>query len=160
MRAPLFEIVTAAANAAARRLTTKENVKAALDKLDPATGSLTDSFSVTPWTKTSTGAGAAAPRPVAVAVTWKTADFVAGRRVRGRTFLSPLSNATLQTDGTPAAATITAAQAFGAAWINMGATDIQAGIWHRPVGGSGGSFHAITGYQVNDKWAVLRSRRD
>ena len=30
MRPPLFEVVTPAANAAARRLTTKENVKAAL----------------------------------------------------------------------------------------------------------------------------------
>lgn len=131
-----------------------------VDKLNEVTGALEDSFSVTPWTKTSTGAGAAAPRPIAVAVTWKTTDFVNGRRVRGRTFLSPLSNATLQTDGTPAAATITAAQDFGAAWIDAGATDIYTGVWHRPVGGSGGSFHVITGYQVNDKWAVLRSRRD
>ena len=44
MRAPLFEIVTAAANAAARRLTTKENVKAALRATGTSDDTLIDQY--------------------------------------------------------------------------------------------------------------------
>lgn len=131
-----------------------------VDTIDPATGVITDSNDVTPWTVTGTNSGVLAPLATMVCVTWKTAAVIAGRRVRGRTFLGPLAQNTDDNDGTPASATLTAANALGDAWTDNGLTDTFAVVWHRPVSGAGGTAEDITAHQVRDKFAVLRSRRD
>jgi hypothetical protein len=131
-----------------------------VDTIDPATGEITASSAQDSWTVTGSSLAALAPPQTAICVTWKTAGIIAGRRVRGRTFLSPLYAGIPDVDGTPTSAAMTAANALAAAWIDNGLTDTFATIWHRPVGGTGGTSERITAYQVRDKFAVLRSRRD
>lgn len=132
-----------------------------VDDIDAATGNLTGFHDVTPWTVTGSAAGGSyAPLAVAVCATWKTLGIVRGRRVQGRTFLSPLAYAMMQADGTPTAACLTAAQALAVAWLDNGLTDTFATVWARPRPGQTGSAEDITAYFIKDKFAVLRSRRD
>ena len=108
--------------------------------------------------------------PTGAAQTWLTDGIVAGKRVRGRTFLVPLASGTFQTDGTldnPTAASIALA---GVALVTSQSASFV--VWSRPFKGSPavltrparparlGSHHLITGTRVTDKAAVLRSRRD
>lgn len=131
-----------------------------VDTINPATGELTASDSYGGWTVAGTQSMGALPPQTMICATWITAAFVGGRRVRGRTFLGPLDNSTLQTDGTLASTALTHANALGTSWYDAGLTDTLAVVWHRPVGGAGGSAHEIIGHSVKDKFAVLRSRRD
>lgn len=131
-----------------------------VDQLDPATGALTGSFSTTQWTVQGGNGSGYLPPATAVAVTWVTADYVAGRRVRGRTYLGPLSSAINNGDGHLIGADYAVVQDFIDAWLDNGAEDVYPVVWHRPVGGSGGSIHDITAGTAKDKFAVLRSRRD
>jgi hypothetical protein len=131
-----------------------------VDTIDPATGSITDSNPTAAWTVTGTTTGHTGPAVLAICVTWKTTAVIAGRRVRGRTFLSPLTNAVADIDGTPSAPYMTAANDLGDAWTDNGLTNTYAVVWHRPVGGAGGTAEDITAHSIRDKFAVLRSRRD
>lgn len=97
--------------------------------------------------------------PVGAVVTWRTGDLRNGRRIRGRTFLVPLSTATFSDDGTLASSQFSYLQDF-ADTLMGGAGEGDLGVWSRPSGGSGGVFATVTGYTIPDMAAVLRSRRD
>lgn len=131
-----------------------------VDTIDPATGAITGSDDVAPWTVTGGNGTAFLPPASAICLTWLTSDFIAGRRVRGRTFLGPLSAAINNGNGHLIGADLTVAQDVAAAWVDQGGTDVATVVWHRPVGGAGGSDHVISATSVRDKFAVLRSRRD
>ena len=131
-----------------------------VDTIDPATGSITGSDGVTPWTLAGGTGTQYLPQANQICVTWKTAAVIAGRRVRGRTFLGPLAKTELEDNGTPLAAALTSAGALADAWVNNGLTSTFAVVWHRPVGGSGGTAEDITAHSIKDKFAILRSRRD
>jgi hypothetical protein len=131
-----------------------------VDTLDPVTGEITGSDSYTPWTVVGTQSMGALPPANAVVVSWKTAGIVNGRRVRGRTFLSPLDNSTADSAGTPSSSALTHANALATAWQDAGLTSTSTCVWHRPVSGAGGSDWTIIGATVKDKFGVLRSRRD
>lgn len=134
------------------------------DTIDEATGDL-----VSVWTGTApapvvgTGAGVYAA-PAGAMVRWNTAGIVAGRRVRGKTFLVPAISAAYAGDGSLDAADITVIQTAADALIAAaGSTPV---VWARPfAGGVGvparvGSFHNITTATIPDKAVVLTSRRD
>lgn len=127
------------------------------DTIDAATGQLTGTWGHTnpPGQMLPTG-GAAAAAGVGACVTWLTSDVVNGRRVRGRTFIVPLSTDGYQDDGTLTPAAVTALGVFAGLLIAESLV-----VWHRPttVGGSNGSEHAVTSFKVSDRVAVLRSRR-
>lgn len=93
------------------------------------------------------------------ALNWETGVFNAnGRRIRGRTFLVPLSQSSMENDGTLSAGLITGVVA--AATAALGGTG-SLGVWTRPAdGGSGGGFTVATSAFLRDKSAILRSRRD
>lgn len=122
--------------------------------IEATTGELVDGASLgsTP-TYTGSGAGVIAA-PAGLCMTWRTNDVVGGRRVRGRTFIVPLATGHYQTDGTlysPPTYTATAQDLIddsGDALV----------VWHRPVAGTGGSFHTATDAAVRDRVSVLRSR--
>ena len=93
-------------------------------------------------------------------VTWDTAGVRNGRRVRGRTFLVPISAANgFSSDGTLnegfRGALTSAANA-----LHEGAIDLH--VWSRPSGpgASDGVSYSVRSARVPDKAAVLRSRRD
>lgn len=86
-------------------------------------------------------------------VTWNTSLYLGGRRVRGRTFLVPLSMGAFQIDGTLAAATVTTLQT--AAATLLGGTP---GLVIATAPGTG--YASVTSASIRDKTAILRSRRD
>lgn len=91
---------------------------------------------------------------VGLLVEWVTGTFVAGRRLRGRTYMVPLAGID-DTDGTLGADALAAARGAGA-WIVQSAEDFR--VWHRPAGAVPGSSASITGSTVRDHAAILRSR--
>jgi hypothetical protein len=115
-----------------------------------------DQTAVVPWSVTGTGASEYLPPASCVLVDWKTSG--PGRRGRGRTFLSPMSNDTIENNGTPSETTRTilglaiadlveASDSFGnGAW----------GVYSR----AGSTFYDLTGGVTPNIYAVLRSRRD
>jgi len=97
--------------------------------------------------------------PAGAVLTWNTGTVAAGRRVRGRTFLVPLSTAAYQSDGSLLPATVTTLQSAAATLVNnTGGNPFV--VWKRPVGGAGGLNAPVTSYTVPDLVAVLKSRRD
>ena len=92
-------------------------------------------------------------------ITWETGEVKNGRRVRGRTFIVPLSAAYYEADGTLSAGVITDLQNAAAALSGGG---FNFGILSRPtaVGATDGSFHTVSSGRIADKTAILTSRRD
>jgi len=135
-------------------------VSGSVDLLDPATGALTGSQSVTaPSIVTGTGGGPLPPAN-AILLTGQTAVIIAGRRLRGRSFISPVASGT-QTSGLVSSAAI-ATTITSANTSLTGVTSSVPVVWHRPQppGPSGGSVSPVTTYSVGSTYAVLRSRRD
>lgn len=131
------------------------------DEVDPATADQVGRLSITPNPDilgVGTGNWAA---PAGASITWSTAAFVNGRRVRGRTYLVPLAGVTaFQTDGTLATTFLSGVVAAITVFINGASEPV---VWHRPTAGGGGAdgaaFPIITG-QMKDKVSILTSRRD
>jgi len=105
-----------------------------------------------------TGTGAYSG-PSGAVINWNTADYRAGRRIRGRTFVVPLANTAYDANGTLTTAALGALRT-GANKLVGDAGGPEFGVWSRPRGGSGGVFATVVGASVPDKAAVLRSRRD
>ena len=121
-------------------------------------------------TVTGTGVGSA-PQSLAMVVTWRTA--IAARRGRGRTFVGPLSTATMQNDGTPstssrnaivtaAAALVTSSVAFGNGAIGVYGYDAAKtpGVGNPRNPADAKVFRDFTGSAVRDLFGIMRSRRD
>jgi hypothetical protein len=116
-----------------------------------------------------TGGALLAPPHLAACVSWKTS--IRARRGRGRTFLGPFVTSTLEDDGTIRPATVTAINSAATALVNASLTDNDwaIGVWglQDPApkdyqGDYNDLPHVIrdvVGYQLQDKWAVMRSRR-
>lgn len=105
-----------------------------------------------------TGAGTYAGGAGAV-VNWLTSAFHLGRKVRGRTFLVPLTGTAFQADGTLATAYQSTLQTAANNFAISSPT--PAVFSQKHVGGSTQSMIAvITGATVPDRTAILRSRRD
>lgn len=126
------------------------------DVIDSATGTLVGAWSDTqPADVAATGSGLHAAG-VGVIVTWHTSTIVAGRRLKGRTFLCPITSAAFETNGTVVAGTLSTIQAAG---NTLWATGLL-NVWHRPTapGAANGSAHVVTSCTVKDQVTRLRSR--
>jgi hypothetical protein len=97
--------------------------------------------------------------PSGACVTWNTNKFLSGRRVRGRTFLVPLSGLAYEPNGTLSDVFLTNLRL---AAVNYISSPTAPCVWHRPTtkGGVDGAAFAIITSVVGDRSAVLRSRRD
>lgn len=129
------------------------------DTFDDATGALTGTWSEAVAPSVITGGGQATyAGPVGAVVDWKTAGINRGHKVRGRTFIVPMSTNCFQADGTlidsVRATLLTAGQAL---LTDFGST---IGVWSRPRLKTGGLWLPMTSVAVPDLAAVLRSRRD
>lgn len=93
-------------------------------------------------------------------ISWSTGGVRNGRRVRGRTFVVPLSNEVWDIDGTiksvPMGTLNTAATNLRAA-----GTDVELVVYARPSapGASDGAQFQVLSHRVPDMSAILRSRR-
>lgn len=97
-----------------------------------------------------------APLSSAIVVGWKTNS--ATRAGRGRTFISPLSAGTIDTNGTPTAGTISSMETIAASLVttSKGSPNGALGVWSA----STNTFRDFVASNVRDQFAVLRSRRD
>lgn len=124
--------------------------------VDDATGNL-----VGAWTDATlrTGVGQVAGECVAdatqVLMRWDTGAIVGHRFLIGRTFIPGMAAAQLVGGNT--------SQILRTTWDGAAATMIAAahgfGVWHRPVGGSGGVFRPAAKGTTQVELAVLRRRR-
>lgn len=135
-----------------------------VDIINDTTGFLDSSQAVTPPAAVTFAGGTSFASVAGICVTWATGGFATGpsgrpRRVRGRTFLIPISGSGYDTDGTLVASRVTAVNAAAAAYVGGSWNPC---VWHRPtgIGGVNGSSHRMTGGQTRDKVAILTSRRD
>jgi hypothetical protein len=132
--------------------------RASVDAIEATDGGLVTSLPVTaPGTITGSGTGPYAAL-AGSCVTWRTGDFLNGRRVRGRTFIVPLSGPSFQADGT-IDTTILGFINTAAAGLISAAPEFL--VWHRPTskGATDGSQHVVTSGTAADKAAFLTSRR-
>lgn len=107
---------------------------------------------------TGTGAGGFSAASGAV-VNWRTNDYRFGRRIRGRTFLVPITGSAYEDDGSLTSSALGDFREFAEDMVNGGGAPVL-GVWSRPRAGAGGVFASVTGANVPDMAAVLRSRRD
>lgn len=144
-----------------------------VEALEVGTGSLQSIYSTTPAAATlSTGSlGTKFTAASGAVVTWKTNTIKNRRRMRGRTFLVPMSINIVEQNGTLDPTFITA--------LNTAANNLRVSgpttrlyVYARPkkdftIPGtdvsytfSGGKAGEVIGHSIPDKAAVLRSRRD
>nr|CRY96518.1 hypothetical protein [uncultured prokaryote] len=135
------------------------NIQSEVAILSSETGVIQSFDAITPPAPVSGNGPGAYSGPTGACVNWRTSDVRNGRRIRGRTFLVPLSGSAYDTTGTLATSTLTSVRAFADA-ITGTDFDSEFGVWARPINGSGGVFASVDSYSVPDKAAVLRSRRD
>lgn len=137
-------------------------VPGAGDAIEDTTGALVGQWSGTGGSVNGSSAGAAAAAGVGCCVTWYTGGIVPGkkgpRRLRGRTFLVPLSNASFDANGTIESTTLADMRSFATALIGAGGL----AVWHRPnpALSLAGNSYAVLSSNVRDKVAILTSRRD
>jgi len=133
------------------------DIPASGDVIDETTGLITGAWTAgTAASVTATGGAVSYPAGTGAYIRWQTAGIVAGRRVRGRTFMCPLVIGGFDTSGT--IAVVAQANLQASATILVGSGKMV--IWHRPPpGGSTGSSHAVIAAVVPDKVTSLRTRR-
>lgn len=132
-----------------------------VDILEDSTGTMVDSLTVTPGAQLSGSSGGNYSAAIGAVVNWSTGSIRAGRRVRGRSFLVPLSSTAFFTDGTLSASALTTLQAAANILVDRTNTP-DLGVYARPTlaGAADGQWVVATGARVPDMGAVLRSRRD
>lgn len=140
-----------------------------IDILSDSTGEVQQTLAAEAASHTGTSATGLLPTASALVVTWRTPGVVAGRHVRGRTFISPITANAVDFTGTPDAAFLALASTFASTLRGTGGEAVVPIIWARPKPAPNtdpqtwlrfGSQHLITEATIRDKFAVLRSRRD
>lgn len=133
-----------------------------VEVFDDATGDLQAFLTGTPGAPnagtSSAGSWAAG---VGACVNWYTEGIRNARRVRGRSFMVPLGTSGLDPDGTLSNTRLTTWRTATTALLaNDGASKIA--VWSRPSGpeATDGISYDVTSFTINDKVAMLRSRRD
>ena len=118
-------------------------------------GHLTQEISVTPPSSIAGSGGTSWAAPVGAVVNWETGVFNAkGHRIRGRTYLVPLSSTAYDAQGTLGSAVITAI----AGGANPLATSLV--VVSRNAAGDVTGTTPVSAALIPDKACVLRSRRD
>lgn len=128
------------------------------DTVDSDTGLINGSWTAatTPASVVGTAVQAYAGNAGAV-INWQTALVLAGRRVRGRTFLVPLVSTAYDTTGSLSSAALTTIQTAANSLVAALGTDFV--IYSKPRPGGGTGVGAVISARVPDLAVTLRSRR-
>lgn len=127
------------------------------DMLNEGTGELAGTWSASGGGTVAGTSSASYAAGVGARVRWNTAGIVGGRRVRGSTFLVPLTVNHYDGQGTlESTAVSTLATAAGALVTGLAGALV---VWSRPAPGRAGTMHAVTGSSLPDRVSWLRSRR-
>jgi hypothetical protein len=126
-------------------------------ELNTASGALEDFWTEgTAHTGTGfAGTGTSVADATQVLCRWRTNSIIGGRRLQGRTFVPGLTKGSLSGGNLSASAQGDIASAC-ATFVN---DLVGFQVWHRPVGGTGGSAAPVTGSAVWNELAVQRKRR-
>jgi hypothetical protein len=138
-------------------------VESDVEIIEETNAELTDVLTATavnPVTGTASGTVGFAV-PVGAVVSWKSTQIRNGRRMRGRTFVVPLSSAAFEPNGTLTSTALTNLNT-AATTLRTPATNYQLGVFGRPSSSTAtdGIWGPVTAHSVPDMAAVLRSRRD
>lgn len=137
-------------------------VRREIDVFDTATGKLawTVPSTGTSSTRTGTATGAYAAG-VGCRVVWLTGQVRNGRRVKGSSFIVPLSTGSYEADGTISQTTFNFLTNSSAGMISgLSSAGAPMMVWHRPRSGvADGAAFQVSGYSLPDKVSWLRSRR-
>lgn len=130
-----------------------------VDVLDPATGDQLGTIAVSPVTAINGIGPGNWVAAAGLSISWVTAAFIKGRRVKGRTYFVPLDSSAYATDGTLSSAVLTSTQNAITQYLGKVTEPV---VWHRPttVGGSDGSDSSIATGKIIDHASMLTSRRD
>ena len=127
------------------------------DIINDETGDMTGAWSAESVTVVNGASDNPYAAPVGACINWLTETIAHARRLRGRTFIVPISNQDFQSDGSLGAAP--RADILAAAEALIESQSLSFVVWHRGTG-TDGSNGLITAATVPDKAVVLRSRRD
>ena len=122
------------------------------EEVDPVTGNVTGVASVTTITQTGDFSVAPVPQAAQALVRWRTGEYVAGREIRGRTFIPGIAGSQTSTTGELVPATLAGMQTASTAFL----TASGHGIWSP----KNGQFELALTASVWSEFAVMRSRRD
>jgi len=104
------------------------------------------------------GASAASfAAPAGLSIEWLTSTPATSRLVKGRTYIVPIQVDAYQADGTLVEANRTVVQTAAALLVSTISPLLV--VWRRPVDHAGGAVAEVTAARVNDRVAILRSRR-
>lgn len=122
-------------------------------------GTLQSEVALSPSVSNTTGGAAGTyAAPAGMCVHWLTGSVHLGHKVRGRTFLVPLASSAFDTDGTFASTPLGNIRAAATAYAASSPKPVI--VSRKPFGGGVASLVAqITAAQVNDRAAILKSRR-
>jgi hypothetical protein len=140
-----------------------------VEVIDEATGEIREvrGAVVDPPKFGSAAAGTGYAAAVGAVITWRTGIVIDGRRLKGRTFLVPLTAGAFQNDGSLLQTTVdTLNTAATGLHDSVGSPDL--GVYSRPrkadpvknITAREGRWALVTTHSVPDMGAVLRSRRD
>lgn len=128
------------------------------ETVEDSTGELLEVWTAgTPGALVGTATSPAFARGVGVRAVFNTNGLTNNRRVTGSMFLVPLGVGAYDTDGTIAAASLTAFRDAVDDFVAATVGDLS--VWTRPVNGAGGKSSGVTSGFVPDKITTLRSRR-
>jgi len=136
-------------------------VSPVVQQIDPANGHMTAEFAAGTTPAVLAGAGGSNfSSPVGACVIWRTSVNLGTRLLKGKTFLVPLSTGAYDVDGTLLLSRVTEIRTAAATLASFTtAAGVHLQVWHRPVGGVGGSAADVASSAVNDRSAILRTRR-
>lgn len=127
------------------------------DLLDENTGAITGTWTDGTSSTVATLQSGNYAAGVGARIKWQTNGIRGKRRVRGSTFVVPLTVAAYDAGGTLSTTVIDACNTAAGLMIAGGSSGF--GIWSRPVGGTGGQLSDVVGYQTLDQVSWLRTRR-
>jgi hypothetical protein len=140
------------------------------DVIEDTTGVITGSWASSPRAPLAGSSADEYAGPCGALLEWLTATIVDGRRLRGKTFLVPMTSGEFDTTGHVNAGTVAALVGFCATLVTAEAGNLV--VWHRPYAGRAagedgparaphaGAHGIVTDSRVPPLAAVLRSRRD
>jgi len=133
----------------------------AIDIIEDTTGELLQTINGTQDQAYGSTSSNLAPPATAIQVRYHTNSVYRGHRVVGSTFLAPLAINASDDEGTPTVTALGLAEAFGET-AAISSSYGQLVVWSRPTSktASDGRALDVESVTVNDKFAVLRSRRD
>jgi hypothetical protein len=136
-------------------------IDASVEEINDATGALVAFWTGAPAAASAGTSAGAYSAAAGACIAWSTNAVRNNRRIRGRTFIVPVGGASLAVDGTLDALELSTLRSASDALRASGA-DARLVIWGRPTtpGGTDGVSAEVIASNVQDKTAVLTSRRD